>query len=76
MKCSLVSEIIQVKQGSNYLIGHLDKNVRPSSLIMSKMSGYVKTFRYKKLMSFCINNDELLEEQVLDLRLNSSKILN
>ena len=30
-----------------YLIGYLDKDIRPLVLIMSKMSGYVKIFKVK-----------------------------
>ena len=38
------------------MIGYLDENVRTLSLMMPKMSGYIKTFKGKevnnKLMSF------------------------
>ena len=48
----------------------LDEDIRPLVLVMSKMSGYVKTFKVKerdkdknnKLMSFCINDEKLLEK--------------
>ena len=51
-----------------YLIGYLDKVVRPFVLILPKMSGYVKTFKVKdgdedknhKLMSFSIDDEKLL----------------
>ena len=50
---------------SKYLIWYLDKTMKPLVLILSKMSGYVKTFKVKdrnkdknnKLMSFCINHE-------------------
>ena len=31
-----------------YLIGYLDKAIRPFILIMPKMSGYVRTFKVKE----------------------------
>ena len=51
-----------------YLIRYLDEVTRPLVLIMPKMSGYVKTFKVKdkdgnnKLISFCINDKNLLEK--------------
>ena len=55
---------------SKYLIWYLDKTMKPLVLILSKMSGYVKTFKVKdrnkdknnKLMSFCINHEKLWEK--------------
>ena len=52
------------------MIGYLDKVIRPSDLILPKMSGYVKTFKDKsedmnknnKLMSLCIEDGKLLEK--------------
>ena len=51
------------------MIGYLDQAIRPLSLIMPKMSGYENTFKIKdgnkdknnKLMSFCVNDGNLLE---------------
>ena len=48
----------------------LDEDIRPLVLVMSKMSGYVKTFKVKerdkdknnKLMSFRKNDEKLLEK--------------
>ena len=48
----------------------LDEDIRPLVLVMSKMSGYVKTFKVKerdkdknnKLMSFRVNDEKLLEK--------------
>ena len=52
------------------MIGYLDKAMRQFILIMSKMNGYVKTFKVKegvkdknhKLMSFFIDDEKLLEK--------------
>ena len=49
---------------------YLDKAIRPVVFIMSKMSGFIKTFNVKdgdkyknnELMSFCIYNKKLLEK--------------
>ena len=51
------------------MIEYLDQAIRPLSLIMPKMSGYENTFKIKdgnkdknnKLMSFCVNDGNLLE---------------
>ena len=44
------------KTNSNYLIGYLDKTIKPLVLKMPKISRYVKIFKVKggnkKLMSF------------------------
>ena len=55
---------------SKYLIGCLNKGVRPIFLMLLKMSGYVKTFKDKcrdknkndKLMSLRLQDDKLLEK--------------
>ena len=61
----VISKLVKTKTNSKYLIGYLDKAIRPLVLIMPKMSGYVKTFKVKKgnnkLMSFPINDKKLLE---------------
>ena len=52
------------------MIGYLDKNKRPLVLIMSEMSGHVKTLKVedrdqikiKKLMSFSIDDKKLLQK--------------
>ena len=63
----VISKLVKTKTNSKYLIGYLDKAIRPLVLIMPKMSGYVKTFKVKegdkdKLMSFRIDNEKLLEK--------------
>ena len=66
----VISKLVKTKINSKSLIGYLNKALRPSILIMSKMSGYVKTFKVKegdkdknnKIMFFCIDNEKLLEK--------------
>ena len=41
------SKLIETKTNSKYFIGYLDKTIRPSVLIIPKMSGYVKNLRLK-----------------------------
>ena len=56
----IISKLVKTKTNSEYLIRYLDKAIRPLVSIMSKMSGYVKTFKVKngdedrnnKLMSY------------------------
>ena len=59
----VISKLVKSKTNSKYLIGYLDKAIRPLVLIMPKMSGYVKTFEVKegnnKLMSFGIDDQKL-----------------
>ena len=43
----IISNSIETKNNSKYLIGYLDKIIRPLVLILPKMSGYVKTFKGK-----------------------------
>ena len=65
--------MVKIKSNSKYCIGDLDKAIRPLVLIMPKMRGYVKIFKIKegdqkkirknnKLMSFCIDDERLLEK--------------
>ena len=59
---NVISKLVKTKTNSKYLIGYLDKPIKPLVLIMPKMRGYVKTFKVKdghkhkrdKLMSFYI----------------------
>ena len=65
-----VSKMIETKTNSNYLIGYLDEVIKPLVLILSKMSGYVKSFNAKdgdkdrnnKLMSLHIDDNKLFEK--------------
>ena len=62
----VISKLVKTKTNSNYLIGCLEKDIRPLVLIMPKMSGYVKIFKVgdknNKLLSFRIDNEKLLEK--------------
>ena len=62
----VTSKLVETKTNSKYLIGYLDKTIRPLVLITPKMSGYVKTFKVKegdnKLLPFCIDDEKLLEK--------------
>ena len=62
----VISKLIEIKTNSKYLVGYLDKVMRPLVLILPKMNGYVETFKVKdkhsKLMSFRINHEKLLEK--------------
>ena len=66
----VISKLIETKTNSKYLIGYLYKLIRPSVLIMPKMSRYVKKFEFKdghkdknnKLMSLCIDDEKILEK--------------
>ena len=50
------------------MIGYLDEAMKPLVLILSKITGYVKTFKDKdgnkdnKLMSFLINDENLIRK--------------
>ena len=43
----VISKLVKTKTNSKYLVGYLDKSIKPLVLIMPKMSGYVKTFKVK-----------------------------
>ena len=61
----IISRLVETKINSEYLIGYLDKVFGYLVLVLSKMSGYVKTFKVKngdkdkinKLMSFRVDNE-------------------
>ena len=63
----VILKLVKTKTNSKYLIGYLDKFIRPLVLIMPKISRYVKTFKVKdddkdknnKLMSFHIDDEKL-----------------
>ena len=52
--------ISKTKTQFKYLIGYLDKMIRPLVLITTEMSRYIKTIKLKegnnKLMSFCVDD--------------------
>ena len=62
----VISKLVKTKTNSKYLVGYLDKDIRPLVLIMPKMSRYVKTFKVEdkinKLMSFLMDDEKLLEK--------------
>ena len=63
----VISKLVRTKTTSKYLtVLSLDKAIRPLVLIMSKMSGYVKTSKVKEgknnLMSFRLDDEKLLEK--------------
>ena len=43
----VISKLVEIKTNSKYLIGYLDKYIRPLILIWPKMNGYLKTFNVK-----------------------------
>ena len=43
----VILKLIETKFNPKYLIEYLDKGIRPLVLIMSKMSGHVRTFKFK-----------------------------
>ena len=70
---TFISKLVKTKTNSKYLIGiKFDKAMKPLVLIMPKMSEYVKTSKVtegdkdkiNKLMSFCIDDEKLLEEKI------------
>ena len=44
---TVTKKLVQRKTNSKYLIGYLDKAIRPLVLIIPKMSGHIKTFQVK-----------------------------
>ena len=63
----VISKLVKTKINSKYLIGYLDKDIRPLVLMMHKMSGYVKAEdKNNKLMSFGIDYEKLLEKYKIE----------
>ena len=66
----LISKLVETKTNSRYLIGYLDKLIKPLVLVLSKISGNVKIFKVKhgdkdksnKFMFFRIDDEKLLEK--------------
>ena len=45
----VILKSFKTKTNSKYLIGYLEKAIRPLVLILPKMSGYVQTFKLLKM---------------------------
>ena len=78
---TVISKLFKTKANSKCLIGYLDKLIRPLVLIMPKMSEYVKASKVEdknsKLMSFCINDEKLLEKyKAIWTKIEDLKIFN
>ena len=66
----VVSELVEAKPNSYYMIEDLDKVIKPLVLVLPKASEYIKTFKAKdgykdksnKLMSFDLDEEKLLEK--------------
>ena len=66
----VISKLVETKRNSGYFIGYLDEVVRPLVLRLSKMTGFVKTFKNKgaersknnELMFLHIDNDKLFQK--------------
>ena len=43
----VISKSVEAKPNSKYLIEYLNKVIRPLVLVLTKMSGYIKTFKVK-----------------------------
>ena len=69
---TVTKKLVQRKTNLKYLIGCLDKAIRPLVLIIPKMSGHIKTFQVKdgdkdknnKLVYFHGDGQELLEKYI------------
>ena len=44
---TVILKLVETKTNSKYLIGYLDKVIRPLVLILPNMSGYDNTFKVK-----------------------------
>ena len=66
----VISNLLETKTNFKYLIGHLEKVIRPLVLILTKTSWYLKTSKVKdgdkdkknKLTSFRINDEKVLDK--------------
>ena len=62
----IISKLAETKINFKYLIGYLDKVIRPLFFILLKMSEYVQTFKVKskndKLISFRKDDEKLLDK--------------
>ena len=65
----LIPKLVNKKPNSKYLIGYLDKVIRPLVLILPKMNRYIETFKVEywdkdksnKLLSSLIDKEKLLK---------------
>ena len=68
----VISKLVKTKTNSKYLIGYLDKAIRPLALIMPKVKE-----GNNKLMSFRIDDGKLLEKyKAIWTKIEDLKILN
>ena len=52
----VISKLVKAKSNSKYLIGYLDKAIRPLVLIMLKIIGYFKAFKVEdKNVNSCLS---------------------
>ena len=69
----MISKLVKTKTNSKYLIEYSDKAIRLLVLIIFKISGHVKTFKFEdknnKLISFCIDDKKLSSVKIFGLRL-------
>ena len=64
----VISKLVETKTSSKYLIGYLDKVIRPLIFILPKMNGFIKAFKVKdgdkdknnKLISSRTDDEKLL----------------
>ena len=67
---TVILKLVESKTNPKYLIGYLEKVIKPIVLMLPRMSGYVGTFKVKdkekdknnKLLSLRINEEKLLEK--------------
>ena len=67
---TVILKLVESKTNPKYLIGYLEKVIKPIVLMLPRMSGYVDTFKVKdkekdknnKLLSLRINEEKLLEK--------------
>ena len=67
---TVILKLVESKTNPKYLIGYLEKVIKPIVLMLPRMSGYADTFKVKdkekdknnKLLSLRINEEKLLEK--------------
>ena len=67
---TVILKLVESKTNPKYLIGYLEKVIKPIVLMLPRVSGYVDTFKVKdkekdknnKLLSLRINEEKLLEK--------------